>query len=89
MIPDADLKLKLKARLSASDERGDILHVQTVNHYFADNLSDIRQERVLARLEDASFEDGHSFDMAGVMERVHLSNGDQAVNDIHAILIAY
>ncbi|KAK7177581.1 dynamin family protein [Paraphaeosphaeria sporulosa] len=104
MISDEDLKQKLKGRLSAQeknayqdaneqlvkiliDERGGIL--QTVNHCFADNLSAIRQERVLARLEAAGFDDGDRFDVAGVMERVHLSNEDQAVNDIHDILKAY
>jgi hypothetical protein len=104
MMPDEELRQKVKARLSAreiracmdanqqlvkilEDERGGIL--QTVNHYFAENLSAIREERVIARLEDAGFKDGDSFDMAGVMKRVHLSNEDQAVNDIHDILKAY
>lgn len=104
MMPDEDLKQKLKARLShreksayenandqlfkiLMDERGGIL--QTVNHYFADNLSAIREERVMARLEAAGFEDEDRFDMAGIMKRVHLSNEDQAVNDIHDILKAY
>jgi hypothetical protein len=104
MIPDEELRQKVKARLSAmeiracmdanqqlvkilEDERGGIL--QTVNHYFAENLSAIREDRVIARLEDAGFENGDSFDMAGVMKRVHLSNEDQAVNDIHDILKAY
>jgi hypothetical protein len=61
MTPDVDLKQKLQATLSGReksayedaneqlekilrDERGDIL--QTVNHYFAVNLSNIREERV-------------------------------------------
>jgi hypothetical protein len=104
MMPDEELRQKVKVRLSAmekracmdanrqlvrilEDERGGIL--QTVNHYFAENLSAIREERVIARLKAAGFEDGDSFDMAGVMKRVHLSNEDQAVNDIHDILKAY
>jgi hypothetical protein len=104
IVPDDDLNNKLKARLSRgemashedadkqlirilNDERGGIL--QTVNHYFADTLSAIREERVLARLEATGFEDGDEFDKARVMESVHLSNEDQAVNDIHDILKAY
>jgi hypothetical protein len=104
IIPDDDLRQKLKARLSRqeqetrtrgseqlsqilNDERGGIL--QTVNHYYADTLSAIREERVLARLRAMGFQDGSSFDTARVMQGVHLSNEDQAVNDIHDILKAY
>ena len=41
-----------------NDERGGIL--QTVNHYFADTLSSIRQERVIARFEGLGLEDGET-----------------------------
>ena len=69
------------------DERGGIL--QTVNHYYADTLSAIREERVLARLKARGFHDGSAFNMDVVMRSVHLSNEDQTVNDIHDILKAY
>ncbi|KAJ4361748.1 hypothetical protein N0V83_010688 [Neocucurbitaria cava] len=103
-ISDDDLKQKLTAKLSRgqkmthdtaneqlltilNDERGGIL--QTVNHYFADTLSAIREKRVLARLEAAGFEDGSNVDLARMLKGVHLSNEDQAVNDIHDTLKAY
>ncbi|KAI8935610.1 hypothetical protein NX059_008173 [Plenodomus lindquistii] len=103
-ISDDELRSKLTAKLSQghqktldeaihqlltilNDERGGIL--QTVNHYFADTLSAIREERVLARLEAAGFSDGSRFDLARMVKGVHLSNEDQAVNDIHDTLKAY
>jgi hypothetical protein len=104
IISDGDLREKLNTALSKGeqtthssvreqlsailkDERGGIL--QTVNHYFADTLSTIRQERVVARLKATGLYDGCGFDMAKVLKSVHLSNEDQAVNDIHDILKAY
>ncbi|KAJ4302817.1 hypothetical protein N0V90_001708 [Kalmusia sp. IMI 367209] len=103
-ISDEELRMKLVAKLShehsnihdkagqqltiiLNDERGGIL--QTVNHYFADTLSAIREERVLARLEAAGVEDGCTVDMTQMLKSVHLSNEDQAVNDIHDTLKAY
>jgi hypothetical protein len=103
-ISDEDLRRKLTAKLTRghemtceiakeqlltilNDERGGIL--QTVNHYFADTLTAIRKERCLARLEAVGFEDGDSVDIAQMVEGVHLSNEDQAVNDIHDNLKAY
>jgi hypothetical protein len=103
-ISDEDLRVKLKSTLAEreqitytsineqlfiilKDERGGIL--QTVNHYFAETMSAIRQERVVARLKATGFKDGCGFDMERVVESVHLSNEDQAVNDIHDILKAY
>ncbi|KAL3453173.1 P-loop containing nucleoside triphosphate hydrolase protein [Aspergillus insuetus] len=41
-----------------NDERGGIL--QTVNHYFTDNLNAIREERVRARLQQAGYNDGQN-----------------------------
>ncbi|KAJ5940454.1 hypothetical protein N7516_000622 [Penicillium verrucosum] len=70
-----------------NDERGGIL--QTVNHYYADTLSSIRQERVIVRLETLGLRDGINFDMSRVLQGVHLSNEDQAIFDIHDILKAY
>ncbi|KAK7189313.1 hypothetical protein DPSP01_012984 [Paraphaeosphaeria sporulosa] len=103
-ISDDDLRMKLMAKLShghsnihdeagqqltiiLNDERGGIL--QTVNHYFADTLSAIREERVLARLEAAGVEDGCAVDLTQMLKSIHLSNEDQAVNDIHDTLKAY
>lgn len=103
-ISDDELRLKLMAKLSRghqktddsakeqlstilNDERGGIL--QTVNHYFADTLSSIREERVLARLKAAGCRDGYEIDLANILRSVHLSNEDQAVNDIHDTLKAY
>ncbi|OJI99742.1 hypothetical protein ASPVEDRAFT_60628 [Aspergillus versicolor CBS 583.65] len=60
-----------------NDERSGIL--QTVNHYYADTLSAIRDERVRAS----------QVNMNQIMKHVHLSNEQQAVNDIHDILKAY
>ncbi|KAF4154389.1 hypothetical protein CNMCM6936_008752 [Aspergillus lentulus] len=68
-------------------ERGGIL--QTVNHYFAETLANIRQERTLRRLEAMGFRDGNYFCLDQVVGAVHLSNEDQAVEDIHDILKAY
>lgn len=104
MISDEDLREKLELKLFKlekvtrtraseelstilKDERGGIL--QTVNHYYADTLSAIREERVLARLKAAGFYDGAEFNMDNVLRSVHLRNEDQAVNDIHDILKAY
>lgn len=104
IIPDNDVREKVEGVLSqpgeetyrqahdqllmiVNDERGGIL--QTVNHYFADTLSSIRQERVIARLEGLGLQDGFDFDMKTVLKGVHLSNEQQAVFDIHDILKAY
>ncbi|KAL5372019.1 hypothetical protein PMIN02_012705 [Paraphaeosphaeria minitans] len=101
-ISDDDLRMKLMTKLShghsnihdkagqqltiiLNDERGGIL--QTVNHYFADTLSAIREERVLARLEAAGVEDGCAVVLTQMLKSIHLSNEDQAVNDIHDTLL--
>lgn len=103
-ISDDELRMKLVAKLSyghsnthgeacqqlaviLNDERGGIL--QTVNHYFADTLSGIREERVLARLEAAGVQDGCVVNLTQMLKSIHLSNEDQAVNDIHDTLKAY
>ncbi|ORY19613.1 P-loop containing nucleoside triphosphate hydrolase protein [Clohesyomyces aquaticus] len=103
-ISDDELRRKLTAKLSRghkathnnanqqlftilNDERGGIL--QTVNHYFADTLSAIREKRVLARLKAAGFENGSRVDLASMVKGIHLSNEDQAVNDIYDTLKAY
>ena len=71
-----------------SDERGGIL--QTINHYFAETLSKTREERVLKRLQGAGLVDGLcQINIGEITRAAHLSNEDQAVNDIHDILKAY
>ncbi|KAJ6090432.1 P-loop containing nucleoside triphosphate hydrolase protein [Penicillium sp. IBT 16267x] len=104
IVPDDEVRANLRALLSPreqenkrqaldclqqilNDERGGVL--QTVNHYYADTLSSIRRERVLARLEGLGLVDGEPFDRGKVMKGVHLSNDDQAVYDIHDMLKAY
>jgi hypothetical protein len=106
-IPDDDLKQNLRARLQPlersafgrakgclmqilRDEKEGIL--QTVNNYFAETVSSIREERVRARLYDMGLQDDnmvYSVSLNQVMSRLHLSNEDQAVHDIHDILKAY
>ncbi|KAF7122572.1 hypothetical protein CNMCM5793_000597 [Aspergillus hiratsukae] len=63
-------------------ERGGIL--QAVDHYFAETLSNIRQERTLRRLKAMGLHDGGSFSLNQVVGAVHLSNEDQAVEDAEA-----
>lgn len=72
-----------------ADERSGIL--QTINHYFADTLAKTREELVLNRLKEVGLEDGQyqTIDLAAITRAAHLSNEDQAVNDIHDILKAY
>ncbi|KAI9367803.1 P-loop containing nucleoside triphosphate hydrolase protein [Aspergillus egyptiacus] len=86
-----DAHLKATSRLSEilHDERGGIL--QTVNHYYADTLTAIREERVRARLEALGLGENRSLhvNLPYVMKAVHISNEDQAVNDIHDMLKAY
>ncbi|KAL4994952.1 P-loop containing nucleoside triphosphate hydrolase protein [Aspergillus recurvatus] len=105
-IPDDDLKQNLRARLQGlersafgrakdylmqilRDEKGGIL--QTVNNYFAETVSSIREERVRARLCEMGLQDDehYSLNIDQVMSGLHLSNEDQAVHDIHDILKAY
>jgi hypothetical protein len=75
--------------LILADEMGGIL--QTVNHYFADTLAATREERVLKRLQAVGLADGYhqNIDLKKITRAAHLSNEDQAVNDIHDILKAY
>lgn len=82
-------KAKKEFEEMLNDERGGIL--QTVNHYYAETLTAIRDERVRARLQGLGLGDTTygSVNLTQVMQRIHLSNEDQAVNDIHDILKAY
>ncbi|KAF9729995.1 interferon-induced GTP-binding protein Mx1 [Paraphaeosphaeria minitans] len=105
LIPDENLREKLKAKLCSKQnstfreaneqvikilygERGGTL--QTVNHYFADTLNAIREERMLPRLKAAGLDDdAFRLNITEVVKTVHLSNENQAVNDIHDLLKAY
>jgi hypothetical protein len=106
VIPDGDVREKLGSRITRmqeaayaeataeflrilNDERGGIL--QTVNHYYADTLAAIREERVRGRLQAMGLGDElmGGFNLLDVMKTVHLSNEDQSVNDVHDILKAY
>ncbi|KAL5345014.1 hypothetical protein ACLOAV_009967 [Pseudogymnoascus australis] len=79
----------VQLRQIIADERSGIL--QTINHYFADTLAKTREERFLSRLKEVGLEDGQyqTIDLAAITRAAHLSNEDQAVNDIHDILKAY
>ncbi|KAL6233526.1 hypothetical protein BDW75DRAFT_241925 [Aspergillus navahoensis] len=85
----AHARAKIEFARILDDKRGGIL--QTVNHYYADTLNAIRDERVRARLKQMGLQYNNvgQFNIAEVVKRVHLSNEDQAVNDIHDILKAY
>ncbi|KAF4547271.1 Dynamin central region-containing protein 2 [Elsinoe fawcettii] len=81
-----------QAQLEAilEDELGGIL--QTVNHYFADNLNTCREDRVIHRLQRLGLYDGQKvpqLNFGAITRAAHLSNEDQAVFDIHDILKAY
>ncbi|RHZ49646.1 dynamin-like protein [Aspergillus thermomutatus] len=68
-------------------ERGGVL--QTVNRYFAETLSNIRQERTFVRLKKRGLHEGILYSLKQVVDMVHISNEDQAVDNIHDILKAY
>ncbi|KAH8807237.1 P-loop containing nucleoside triphosphate hydrolase protein [Xylogone sp. PMI_703] len=104
LIPEESLRHKIEARNSnffnstrvaaekqlrqiLLDERGGIL--QTVNHYYAETLNKIREDRILDRLQKLELKDGGSVDLVAIKAATHLSNEDQAVYDIHDALKAY
>jgi len=106
LVPDPQVSASLQSRLlrefdgatkmakdrldvALADERGAIL--QTVNHYFAENLRKAREERLLVRFSELGIQDGRSWeaDIAALKAATHLSNEDQAAFDIHDILKAY
>jgi hypothetical protein len=72
-----------------NDERGGIL--QTANHYYAETISSIRQERVAARMSRIDLGTSHhiSVDVYKITKGIHLSNEDQTVFDMHDILKTY
>jgi hypothetical protein len=73
-----------------ADERTGIL--QTVNHYFADNLSALRKDRIVARLKTRGIAEqckSMFVDLSTLTKTVHLGNEDQATFDIHDILKSY
>ncbi|KAL4915862.1 P-loop containing nucleoside triphosphate hydrolase protein [Aspergillus aurantiobrunneus] len=87
--PPAYTKATTEFSQILNDEREGIL--QTVNHYYADTLNAIRDGRVRARLQSMGFASGGQLqvDISDCMKKLHISNGDQDVNDIHDILKAY
>jgi hypothetical protein len=104
LIGDGEVKDHLRARLREPNreavnraayelasllqgERGGIL--QTVNNYFAETLSKIREERTFQRLKAKGFRDGSYLSLKQVVGAVHLSNEDQAVEIIHDVPKAY
>lgn len=105
-ITDDEVRAKLRARLKTYHQRakdnafielGELLKdelegiLQTVNHYFADTLAKIREERAIARLESMGLRDNYhnTVNFRSMLQRGHLSNEDQAVYDINDILKAY
>lgn len=105
IVPEESLRRKIQARNDTSstsasrlgssqlesilkDERGGIL--QTVNHYYANTLSSIREERVLHRFQALGLRDGlFDIDLQQLCSVAHLSNEQQAIFDIHDVLKAY
>ncbi|KAI9653955.1 MAG: hypothetical protein M1831_005640 [Alyxoria varia] len=71
-----------------ADERGTL---NTLNHYYAENLEKLRKDRVMARLQKVGLGDGEvtQINMKELLSAASLSNEDQAVNDIHDILKSY
>lgn len=72
-----------------NDKRGAIL--QTINHYYAETLENIPQDRVIARLQGLGFQGGmtHTINMSSLTNAMHLSNEDQGVTDIYDVLKAF
>jgi hypothetical protein len=106
IVPDEELRGNLRARLQRletsafqraeeylgqllRDEREGIL--QTVNNYFAQNITSIREERMRARLGSLGIQDNlqQSVDIKQLMDGIHLSNDDQAIYDSHDTLKAF
>ncbi|KAK3175449.1 hypothetical protein K4F52_010257 [Lecanicillium sp. MT-2017a] len=88
-IEEADATAQDRLNDILKVERGEIL--QTVNHYFAETLEKIREERVIARVQSLGFDDGCAYKVNhGELTRaLHLSNEDQAVISIHDVLKSY
>ncbi|KAI2823747.1 hypothetical protein CBS147321_11058 [Aspergillus niger] len=86
---EAMANAKEQLRIVLNDERRGPL--QTVNHYFADNLAATREERSLSRLKKMGFneENMYNIDVKELLIRAHQTNNDQAVDDIHDILKSF
>lgn len=71
-----------------NSEQGGIL--QIANHHFADTLSQIRDERAMARIRHVGLHDGQNItvNLQAMATIGHTSNEDQTVHDIHDILKA-
>lgn len=66
------------------DERGGIL--LTYNHYYAANLSQSRQQRIISLTKQPAVTDNN---IPAIVEKKHSSNEEQAVNEIHDVLQAF
>ncbi|OBT73171.1 hypothetical protein VF21_07938 [Pseudogymnoascus sp. 05NY08] len=87
LVPEDVLRAKIEARnLTFYNAAHDAAIVQ-----LRQIMADERSERVLNRLKEVGLEDGQyqTIDLAAITRAAHLSNEDQAVNDIHDILKAY
>ncbi|BCR91453.1 dynamin family protein [Aspergillus chevalieri] len=103
-VTDSSVRQKLQTRLKAkrqtaeedmfaelrnilADELSGTL--QTANPSYSDMLSTIRNERVQARVASMGIKDADSNNFDQFMTNEHWYNEQQAVNDIHDILVAY
>ncbi|PKX97711.1 dynamin-like protein [Aspergillus novofumigatus IBT 16806] len=95
LIGDEEVKDHLSARLREQNREAvnraayELTNLLQVNNYFAETLSNIREERTFQRLKAKGFRDGGYLSLKQVVGAVHLSNEDQAVENIHDILKAY
>lgn len=89
MLEDSNMQAHRTLEDTLEDERGGIL--QTVNHYFAENLTKAREDRVLSRLRKMGFHEGHAMpvNLPELTKALRLGNDEQTVYDIHDILKAY
>lgn len=88
-ILEGHSKADEELRKLLEDERGGIL--QTVNHYFAETLANIRSDREIQRLKDDGYQEGSTYHMTfeNLSAARNISNDDSAVYDIHDIVKSY
>lgn len=88
-ILEGHSKADEELRKLLEDERGGIL--QTVNHYLAETLTKIRSDRVIRRLKDAGYEEGHEYKVKfkNLAATSNISNDDSAIYDIHDTVKSY
>jgi hypothetical protein len=96
-IGECMLHFHYAAHVAAADQPDQIVRdeiwgiLQTINHYFADTVSKTQEDWILVRLKGLGPEDGRVQQVywKAITSVAHLSNEDQAVNDIHNVLKAY